>query len=185
MAQSIKKIGTHNSATGETASFWSMFLNPFAKCQSKSLIEQYKAGARLFDIRVKKYNDTLYCYHGPWRTSHSAQEVLRPFINYCTEPIYIELTWEGSTPSDEDIKIVQHLADWIINNSKNATVTRINKKTPWETIVPIHPVPYVGDGIGFLGIHGFRCLLPIPWLWSKLYKHPDFNSKTFMFVDFL
>jgi hypothetical protein len=44
-------LATHNSATGERGGgLLSLLLTPFARCQSKTLVEQYKSGVRLFDI---------------------------------------------------------------------------------------------------------------------------------------
>lgn len=59
--------GSHNSATGHKLLGWqkyfSWIINPFTKCQSKTLREQVKAGIRLFDIQVN-YKD------GKWLASH-------------------------------------------------------------------------------------------------------------------
>jgi hypothetical protein len=47
-------IATHNSATGEKpANILSWFLIPFCRTQSKTIKEQYEAGCRLFDLRVR------------------------------------------------------------------------------------------------------------------------------------
>lgn len=47
------KLGTHNSMSYLPAKKW--YLTPFkfmARCQSKSIEEQYELGARMFDLRV-------------------------------------------------------------------------------------------------------------------------------------
>jgi hypothetical protein len=179
----MKKIGTHNAATGEKGSFFSKLLTPFACCQCKTLVEQYDAGVRLFDIRLKRHNDTLYCYHGIWRANKSAQDLLKPLLEKLTETTYFELTYEGSNPSETDIFVIKKLAEWIQSMSSNAVITRINRKTPWEAIETYYPLAYYGDGAGFLGIHGWRCLLPIPWIWSKLHT-PKLSENKFTFIDF-
>lgn len=62
------KIATHNSATRKKGKgLLSWFATPFARCQSKSIKEQYDAGCRWFDIRVKqdtKYDGQFYVCHG-------------------------------------------------------------------------------------------------------------------------
>lgn len=48
------KLASHNTVTYPTIKQW--YLRPFtfmARCQSRSHIEQYKRGARFFDIRVR------------------------------------------------------------------------------------------------------------------------------------
>lgn len=177
------KIGTHNSATGEEGSFWSKFLTPFARCQSKTLVEQYKAGVRLFDIRVRVDEDGLYLHHGPWRTKRDAYNTLRPLLNVCNEPTYFEITYEGSTVGEDEMRQMKSLAHYIATY-KNAVVTRLNKKTPWEALEVYYPLAYEGDGKGFLGIHGWRSLLPVPWIWAKIHGRVEFNDKTFIFTDF-
>ena len=179
----MNKIGTHNAATGEPGNLLGILITPFACCQGKTLVQQYRAGVRLFDIRLKRHKDTLYCAHGIWRSRHTAQDVLRPLIEILKEQTYFELTYEGSNPSETDIFVIKKLAEWIRSISQYAIVTRINRKTPWEAIETYYPLPYLGDGVGFYGIHGWRCLLPIPWIWSKFIK-PKFNEEKFIYTDF-
>ena len=57
----MNKIATHDSATGEKGrGFLSFLVTPFAKTQSKTIKEQYDAGCRSFDIRVKKDSDGIF-----------------------------------------------------------------------------------------------------------------------------
>ena len=48
----------------------------FAKCQSKSIREQYLAGCRMFDIRVRWHEGRLVCAHGLWRSRRLAYSIL-------------------------------------------------------------------------------------------------------------
>ena len=178
------KIGAHNAATGEAGSFFSIFLTPFARCQNKTLVEQYKAGVRMFDIRLKRHRNTLYCAHGVWTSNLPTQELLRPLLAILDTTTYLELTYEGSNPSEEDMIAMTALAIWIMQMSPRAVVTRINRKSPWGALKVFCPIPYKGDGTGFLGIHGWRCLLPIPWLWAKFFK-PKYQEDCFTYVDFV
>lgn len=57
------KLATHNSLSGYAPKKWWMkILNPFAKCQSLSIEEQYNRGVRMFDIRVRPH--TWEAAHG-------------------------------------------------------------------------------------------------------------------------
>ena len=48
-------LATHNSGTGEkSGNLVSSLFSIFSKCQNKTIKEQYDAGVRLFDIRVRK-----------------------------------------------------------------------------------------------------------------------------------
>lgn len=181
----IYKMGAHNCATGEEGSFWSKVLTPFARCQSKTLVEQYNAGVRLFDVRVRVYNDELYCYHGLWRSEKNVYDLLRPLLLACKEPTYFEITYEGGMPDAEEMAKMRTLAKWINLASSESVTIRINRKTPWEALETFYPLEYKGDGVGFLGIHGRRCLLPIPWLWKKIHGNVKFNDKVFIYTDYV
>lgn len=52
------KLATHNSLSSYAPKKWWMrLLNPFAKCQSLSIEEQYNRGVRMFDIRVRPHTE--------------------------------------------------------------------------------------------------------------------------------
>jgi hypothetical protein len=182
------KIGTHNSATGEEGSFLSKLLTPFARCQSKTLVEQYKADCRFFDVRVKDYRGELYCHHGLWRSKKTVRELLND-LSKTIEPdetVYIELTWEGSKIEDYQYKMVSELIwDIVYGEWPHIYITRFVIKKGWQTLHTYNNVTYKGDGTGFLGIHGWRCLIPIPWFWAKVHGKVEVNEKEFILTDFL
>lgn len=189
-----KKIGTHNSATGEEGVGWRKLLTPFVRCQSKTLVEQYKAGCRFFDIRVRDYNGELYCHHGLWRSKKTAKDLLSELfrVKRPTDTVYIELTWEGDMMMNDQFTKMVQLSTWIssLNPHWDMTVathrvTCIRVKKNWHAVLTFEAVPYKGDGTGFLGIHGKRRLLPIPWLWAKIRGKVEFNDKEFVLVNFL
>lgn len=92
------KIATHNSATGEQGKgFLSWLVTPFSKCQRKTLIEQYDAGCRYFDIRVR-YHYGWVCAHGLWESKQDAWRLLANLDRHAYqrgEKCYISLTYEG------------------------------------------------------------------------------------------
>lgn len=56
-------LATHNSLSSyRPKKWWMTLLNPFAKCQSLSIEEQYAKGVRMFDIRVRPH--TWEAAHG-------------------------------------------------------------------------------------------------------------------------
>lgn len=57
-------LGSHNSFSYlKPEKWWMRIFNPWAKCQSKTLEEQYRAGVRVFDIRVRWKDDRFYLVH--------------------------------------------------------------------------------------------------------------------------
>lgn len=178
----MEKIGTHNSATGERGNgLLSFFGKPFAKCQSKTIREQYESGCRFFDLRAKKVNGTWRCAHGLWTTKRTLHDILNEINNfddvcvvtltyegYCDEPYFIEFKAEAEDIFKKYDGIqFQYFA------------AKLPKWTIFEKIGKNYPIQ------GFKPIVGVRSLLPIPWLWHKISKKPTFNDKKFTLVDFL
>ena len=179
----MAKIGTHNSGTGEKGSgLLSWLATPFSKCQSKTLIEQYKTGCRYFDIRIKEYKGKLYLAHGLWRSEKTVHQALRDLFRVVDDKVYLMITYEGRRYSDKLLE----LQEWIKWDYPCAVVTSLNIKKPvWKCIKVLEDIPVV---------QYFKCLdgstwhtyLPIPWLWKKIYYNkPKFNMEAYRLVDFL
>lgn len=179
----MAKIGTHNSGTGEKGSgLLSWLVTPFSKCQSKTLVEQYKAGCRYFDIRVKEKGNKLYLAHGLWRSEKTVHQALRDLFRVVDDKVYLMITYEGRGYSDKLLE----LQEWIKWDYPCAVVTSLNIKKPvWKCIKVLEDIPVV---------QYFKCLdgstwhtyLPIPWLWKKIYYNkPKFNMEAYRLVDFL
>lgn len=57
-------LGSHNSFSYlKPEKWWMRIFNPWAKCQSKTLKEQYEAGVRVFDIRVRWKDNKFFLVH--------------------------------------------------------------------------------------------------------------------------
>lgn len=199
------KIATHNSATGKKGKgILSWFVTPLARCQSKSLKEQYDAGCRWFDIRVKqgtKYNGQFYVCHGAWRTS-TLMEVLKECFGSVIlgEHVMLDITWEG------DVSEWSEARKKAFVNAMHAAVDSTNdffNKRGYEYLKPLWLMSVQGKSPhgtflwrsedrpkivqSFHGLYWFtwRLLLPIPWLWRKIYGQAEFNDEYYTQVDFL
>lgn len=191
----MKKIATHNSSTGEVAgTIGSILLTPFAKCQSKTIKQQYEAGCRLFDIRVKLVKGIWRCAHGVWVTKRSAIDILSELNNF-PECVAVDLTYEGSVKevSVEDFKTFvescKEVFKYIIWGGIAYKYSDKSKgiKVDYYYIEKASP-KYKGGVQGFLPLDGrsWHTYIPIPWLWNLIYtrKH-KFNEDRFTYVDFL
>lgn len=92
-------LATHNSLSGYAPKKWWMtLLNPFAKCQSLSIEEQYAKGVRMFDIRVRPH--TGEAAHGLVRYDVDIDKVLT-WLNERAQAehteIYIRLCCENNS----------------------------------------------------------------------------------------
>ena len=187
----MKKIATHNSATGEKAgNIISKIFSIFAKCQSKTLLEQWVSGCRLFDIRIKKHKDNWYCYHGLWRTKHTVNTLLNTLNTFVASDYYnktyVMITYEGHKDS-KDIEEFLMVCDSLKEQNKNLVFGDFSAKYPWTMLKKGEPIPFPSVK-KFKALDGTNLcvLLPIPILWKQFfYKHVDFDNETFKFVDFL
>ncbi len=183
----MKLIATHNSATGEQAGgFLSWLLTPFARCQSKTILEQYENGCRLFDFRVRYDADgNLVPCHGAWECKRLFLDVLNglrwyPDVNVC-------VTYEGELDNESAEKFLTNILRvfqyhyTLINLSMVAV-----KKPTWHNLY-VSPT-CVASRQGFLSLDGtsWHTYLPIPWLWDRLYSRPhQFSEALYTYVDFL
>lgn len=195
----MKLIATHNSATYRKGSgILSWFATPFARCQSKTFKEQYDAGCRYFDIRVKQDPDTgcYYVCHGVWRTNLLSVVLsdLSSAVNE-GESVFIDLTWEGNVSKWDDVRAstfvssMKTAVDLINGTSEKKAILKIASiqgKAPFGTYLYKDPeCPTLQKGFYALYWFTWRLLLPIPWLWRKIYGQADFNETTYTQVDFL
>lgn len=197
----MNKIATHNSATGERGTFWSWFVMPFSKTQSKTLHEQWRAGCRYFDLRIRETEKDGWCFaHGLWKSKVNVYDTLVHLQELSrtdkANPTYAFITYEG--------KYKEWLEGGLINFARfydapnyNFYITSVDakysgtKKNPfivdYKHIDTLHRCP-IPSKQGFVPLDGktWQTYLPIPWLWNKLFtrKH-EFNDHTFIFVDFL
>lgn len=186
------KIATHDSATGEKGKgVLSIIGTPFAKTQSKDIFEQYMAGCRMFDIRVKLVKGEWRCAHGLWVSKRLSENIINEidcFIDNC----YVTLTYEGGKKHKQEfIEFANKLLNKYDNIKWGSIAIKYGEgshlfKVQYEYIQ--HAKNWPATKQGFLPLNGstWHILLPIPWLWKKIYNdNPVFDDKCFTYVDFL
>ena len=192
----MKKIATHDSITGEI-SFpvlcWPLI--PFARTQCKDLYEQYEAGCRVFDIRVRKVFGKWRGAHGLWFTLEDVESLLWYLYLSVKEDIYVFLTYEGKNNDEfkefacehieryEKIFPKVHFGNVCCKYGKNAKGLNVKYDILIHKELPIKPAKQ-----SFLPLdgHSWHTYLPIPWLWKQFFfKKVEFDSEQYQFVDFL
>lgn len=187
------KIATHDSSTGELgAGLLSILITPFAKTQSKTIKEQYDAGCRSFDIRIKKVNNVWKCAHGLWKSKRTFEDIIEEINNFL-DRCQVSVTYEGKIDNNEElISLFQqytvkysHII-WgylAVKYGKESTGIKVK-----YDIIFNGEKGYEGGEQGFVPLDGrsWHTYIPIPWLWDKLYSRPHvFNEIKFKYVDFL
>lgn len=179
----MKKIATHNSATGEYGTLLSSLFSIFSKCQNKTLVEQYNIGVRYFDIRVRKTWRGWVCAHGLWVARKPLFDLLKTLNDAVQgDTCYITLMYEGKST----LEIMEELKNMVESICPNLTIVYVGAKKPsWTALKTYHHIQVVSKfkGLGFATWHTY---LPIPWLWKKIYfDKVEFNEDYFIMVDFI
>lgn len=133
-------IGTHNSATGEEGKgLLSWLLTPFCRCQSKMLFEQWYAGCRYFDLRVKHengYTRTVFA-HGLWTSKRDVSDALYELnmLAYgMKDKTYISITYEG-TMDEGTQSYWLNAIECMMKRYPNLTLASVNVKKPeWKCL---------------------------------------------------
>lgn len=179
----MNKIGTHNSATGEKGKGWlSWLVTPFTKCQSKTIREQYNAGCRMFDIRVRWVDGYFRCAHGLWTSERFAYGILQELdtLGKCI----VILTYEGSLNSYQEKNFIESVM-LMKAAFPNITWREISVKKGWRNIIPSETQEKNTKDFATIDKSIIFALCPIPWIWKELGKKHTFNEKTYSLVDFL
>lgn len=184
------KIGTHDSVTGEKGMWYCIPLIPFARTQSKTLKEQYEAGCRFFDLRVKLHRGQWKCAHGIWITKRSAFDIISQLNTF--KGITVTLTYEGDADHLEEFKeFNSDIKELYTNITWGYTAIKYGKDsngilTVKYDILDAGKTPKHENKFLQLDGRSWHTYLPIPWLWKKIYYNkPKFNHKTYTLVDFL
>ena len=186
------KIATHDAATGEKpANFLSWLMIPFARTQKKTIKEQYEAGARMFDLRIRKHKNAWHMAHGLFLTKKTFVDILNELSSF-KETVYILVTYEGKLVKEDELaKFIAQVNYFKENYPKvkwgpvAVKYTDNDAKVDWKTILD---GKFPKNEQAFLPLDGrhWQTFIPIPWLWKQFYfKRVEFNTDVYKFVDFL
>lgn len=186
------KIGTHDSITGEKGrGLLSFLVTPFSKTQGKTLQQQYDAGCRLFDLRVRKdKNGTWRGAHGLWTSKMDMYSILST-LNCMTDSVTITITYEGKDPDTDFLQQYYTWKRFFTNIRFGYCAVKYGKDS--DGVKCKYDILDYGDvrvnaKQAFLPLDGrsWHTYIPIPWLWKKIYHNkPEFNTEYYQYVDFL
>lgn len=177
-------LGSHNSLSYLPCRKWWMYLiNWAAKCQSKTLSEQFHSGVRYFDIRLK-WNDKKEDWviaHGLIEYKGDIRKLLKTldsFAKFYNEKVYVRFLLEyNKRPDDEATKILK-LDDFVTyvmieypNIEYHLMETKWDEKvieTYSDDIILVH---------AYSSVLGYKRFFWIPYWYAKL--HNKENRKTF------
>lgn len=182
-------LGSHNSLTYLPCRKWWMYLiNWAAKCQSKTLNEQFHNGAKYFDFRVRFKDGKPVIAHGLIEYKGNIDYMvanLNYFAEYFRETIYLRFVLEyNKIPEDfaSQIASLVDLVRYYRGKYPNITYTYIMSKWNEQKVATF----YSKDTDTPTLIHKYSSVLKekrflwIPYWYAKL--HNKKNRKAFKHV---
>lgn len=168
------ELGTHNSMTYLKPKKW--YLYPFlfiARCQSKTIEEQFDSGIRLFDIRVRYNKDGDPEFrHGAIAYKGDVYEVLN-YLNSKNVPIKIRIILEV-TKYDfiNEVFFTKDLMRFP-DLYPNLTFYEGRRKYDWKQVYPL-PTLDINQLVGSMS--GSKLYAIYPELYAKKYNEANLNT---------
>lgn len=188
----MAKIATHDSATGERSkNLLHALFTPFARCQTKTIKQQYLCGVRYFDLRVDK---ELTLCHGLWKANKNLSDLLVEMQKYVTETTYITVTIERKYSDDVNSMLMRKIRNLVNLHGRMVKLVYIAKKKPsWTILKKCYSVDVKAGYLSVLtlkqyltlSIKDWRRYIPIPWVLKKITPKVECDSDCYVMVDFI
>lgn len=175
-------LGSHNSLSYLPCKRWWMYLiNWAAKCQNKTLSEQFHDGVRYFDIRLKwDDKEGWVIAHGIIEYKGNIRRVLETLdslADYYDEKLYVRFMLEyNKRPNDEATKIIK-LRNFVrYSRGEYSNIMYHLIETKWDEKV-IDSYSNNISLIHYSSVLGRKRFFCIPYWYAKF--HNKENRKTF------
>lgn len=184
-------IGTHNSMSYLPPKKWYMWPFRFiAKCQKKNIEEQYKLGARMFDLRVSFDDNAIPEFrHGSMAYKgdvHSVLETLNNLPNKVYVRLVLEIGKNNKEPQFRETLFSKYCAEW----EKEFTNLRFfegTRKYDWKVVYNFkRKTPNIVQKIS--SMTGSVLDDWYPWLYARFNNKKNIanhKGKEWLLVDFI
>lgn len=179
----MTRIGTHNSLTFLPLKTWWFYpFNWIAKCQSKSIEEQYEQyGIRDFDFRIRfKDDNTPYICHGIMKYKGNIEDYFQ-YLNDkggCTIRFILEKTKEKED-GQEDLFV--KYVEYVISKYPNITFWQFTRKYDWKQL---YQSPY-DESYYDQDISSVKGLGLWPWFYAKRHNKDAKSDKELLLLDYI
>lgn len=168
-------LGSHNSITSYPCVWYTKPFNIFAKCQSKTIEEQLKAGVRFFDFRIRMKADGSYCFaHGLVKYKVKSLtyifDIISNFIKSNNTEVYFRVFLEYSKkPKEYELLIKGHLIELINSVMKGRnSIHFCGARAKWDYKEFMHGDVYVPLTDKYSSCIGWKRFIHcIPYLYAK------------------
>lgn len=157
-----------------------------AQCQSKPLEEQYRLGAKIFDIRISYNKQNIPEFkHGMMTFKGDVYEYLH-YLNSLKD-IYVRITLETSKEDSRQEKLFIDECNSLESRFPNITFFNATRKFDWKRLYK-----FKVEDLSLTQLVGSMSGRKIDGLWPKLYAilHNKQNlevnkDKSFVLIDFI
>ena len=200
--QGIPIIGTHNSMTYLPPEHWyGWFMIPFARCQRKTIEQQWHDGARCFDLRIRfTKQGEPYFAHGLYECTHKANpahvlEELYKLMIRDNEQAIVRLILEDPDKQNYNAYYFEQLCRvWETHQARQSvTVNNVlrffggNRKGDWAQIVEFDYKPNLTQYVGSMmeDARWYEKIMPFVYAWRRNKKNKQNPQGDIAIYDFI
>ena len=195
-------IGTHNSMTYLPPEHWyGWFMIPFARCQRKTIEEQWDNGARCFDLRIRfTKQGEPYFAHGLYECTHKANpahvlEDLYKLMIRDNEQAFVRLILEDPVKHNYNVYYFEQLCrTWETHQAlQSVTTNKVlrffggNRKGDCAQIVDFDYKPNLIQYVGSMmeDARWYEKIMPFAYAWRRNKKNKQNPQGDIAIYDFI
>ena len=193
-------IGTHNSMTFLPPEHWyGWFMIPFARCQRKTIEEQWHDGARCFDLRIRfTKQGEPYFAHGLYECTHKVKFIdvltqLDKLILRDGQRAFVRLILEDPDKQNHNVVYFKAFCQAWETHQAFHTVNKWiyffggNRKGDWAQIVEFDYKPNLTQYVGSMmeDARWYEKLMPFAYAWRRNKKNKQNPQGDIAIYDFI
>lgn len=193
-------IGTHNSMTFLRPAHWyGWFMIPFARCQRKTIEEQWYDGARCFDLRIRfTKQGEPYFAHGLYECTHEVKPIdvlvqLDKLILRHGQRALVRLILEDPDKQNHNVVYFKAFCQAWETHQAFHTVNKWihffggNRKGDWAQIVEFDYKPNLTQYVGSMmeDARWYEKIMPFAYAWRRNKKNKQNPQGDIAIYDFI
>ena len=187
-------IGTHNSMTYLQPHKWyGWFMIPFARCQRKTIEQQWNDGARCFDLRIRfTRQGEPYFAHGLYECTHKVKfiDVLVQLYRLSfrnNQRAFVRLILEDPDKQNHNVVYFKKFCEVLEIKYKAIPFFGGNRKGDWAQIVEFDYKPELQQYVGSMmaDARWYEKIMPFAYAWRRNKKNKQNPQGDIAIYDFI
>lgn len=187
-------IGTHNSMTYLRPQKWyGWFMIPFARCQRKTIEQQWNDGARCFDLRIRfTRQGEPYFAHGLYECTHKVKpfEILKQLYRLSfrnNQRAFVRLILEDPDKQNHNVIYFKKFCEVLEIKYKAIHFFGGNRKGDWAQIVEFDYKPELQQYVGSMmdDARWYEKIMPFTYAWRRNKKNKQNPQGDIAIYDFI